>query len=354
MKTSDFDYDLPQELIAQEPADKRDQSRLMVLNRKEQSLKHAHFYDIIDYLNPGDLLVLNDTKVIPANLVGKKEGTGAKIEVLLVKREKTDEGRQVWKCLVRPGKRLKIGSKVIFPKGMLSGKVVGKLESGEQIIEFEPTKIDFWYILHKLGKIPLPPYITPKDHLLSRYQTVYANTPGASAAPTAGLHFTPELLEKIITKGVKIAYLTLHTGLATFLPVRSEQIEDHTMHSEYYDIPKETIEALQEAERVVAVGTTTVRAIETAASKIPIAGSLSGKTDLFITPGYKFKVVDAMITNFHWPRSTLIMLVSAFVEQGMEKKKSIFAGRDFVMRAYEEAIKQKYRFYSLGDAMLIM
>lgn len=353
MKTSDFNYELPEGLIAQEPAKERDQSRLMVIGRAAQNFKHNHFYDIVDYLGPGDLLVLNDTKVIPANLVGEKVNGGAKVEVLLVRKQGKDENRQIWKCLVRPGKRLNVGSEISFRKGMLKGKVLEKLESGEQIVEFE-SAADFWYIIHKLGKLPLPPYISPKDNLLSRYQTIYASKEGASAAPTAGLHFTSELLEKLIVKGIKIAYLTLHTGLATFLPVRTERLEDHEMHLEYYDIPQETIEALQAARRVIAVGTTTVRALESASVKDwKINKRISGETGLFITPGYRFKVVDAIITNFHWPRSTLIMLVSAFAQEGLGAK-SIFAGRDFIMRAYQEAIKQNYRFYSFGDAMLIL
>ncbi|MFH1825771.1 MAG: tRNA preQ1(34) S-adenosylmethionine ribosyltransferase-isomerase QueA [bacterium] len=334
MKTSDFDFQFPKELIAHEPAKERDQSRLMVLDRGKQSIDHKHFYDILDYLNPGDLLVLNDTKVIPANLVGKKEDSEGKVEVLLVR--ETEEG---WLCLVKPGKRLKVGSRVIFRAGELVGMVRKKLASGEQIIQFE-AKGDFWQAVHKLGELPLPPYIQNKQpEAKVRYQTVYADKEGASAAPTAGLHFTPELLDKIKAKGIKIAYLTLHTGLGTFQPVRVDNIEDHPMHSEYFEIPEETVAAVGKADRVIAVGTTSVRALETLTSK---ALRLKGETNLFIYPGYKFKVVDAMITNFHWPKSTLIMLVSAF------------AGRDFIMRAYREAIAQKYRFFSFGDAMLIV
>lgn len=356
MKTSDFNYNLPKKLIAQEPAKERDQSRLMVVDRAAENFKHQHFYDIIDYLNPGDLLVLNDTKVIPANLVGQKVDGGSKIEVLLVRKQGNDDSKQIWKCLVRPGKRLNVGSKISFRKGMLKGTVLEKLESGEQIVEFE-SAANFWYVIHKLGKLPLPPYITPKDNLLSRYQTIFANKEGASAAPTAGLHFTAELLKKLISKGVEVAYLTLHTGLSTFLPVRTEKIEDHHMHSEYYDIPQETIEAVNKAKRVIAVGTTSVRALETVYSDARIPGyshtRISGSSDLFIYPGYEFKVVDAIITNFHWPHSTLIMLVAAFAQEGLNKK-TIFSGRDFIMRAYQEAIKLNYRFYSFGDAMLIL
>lgn len=360
MKTSDFDYKLPKELIAQEPAKKRDYSRLMVLDRKDGKILHKHFYNIVDYLKKGDLLVLNDTKVIPGNIIGHKEDGGAKIEVLLVKKMTEAKSKQAWKCLVRPGKRLKVGSRVIFAKGIMVGTVLVKLETGEQVIEFE-SKVDFDYLIHKLGNLPLPPYIQspqPPSTVLgasgveSRYQTVYAQKEGASAAPTAGLHFTPELLENIGAKGVDVAYVTLHTGLATFRPVRTDKIADHQMHTEYYEIPAETFAAIKQAKRVVAVGTTTVRALETARNQEQDFVNQSGETGLFICPGYKFKVVDAMITNFHWPRSTLIMLVSAFVQEGL-RKKSIFAGRDLIMKAYRTAVRKKYRFYSFGDAMLI-
>ena len=335
MKTSDFDYNLPEELIAHEPAKQRDHSRLMVLEREHQTIEHKHFYDLIDYLKPGDVLVLNDTKVIPARLFGIKEEGGAKIEILLVNRLPSDTTSQIWKCLVKPGKRLKVGSKVSFAEGELLGNVVEKLETGEQIIEFTG---DFFDVIYRYGETPLPPYIksenrNPKSELIRKYQTVYAEKDGASAAPTAGLHFTPKLLKDIEKKGVEIKYLTLHTGLGTFLPVRTDDIKEHKMHEEYFEIPKETAEAVKQAKRVVAVGTTVVRALE--------SGGVDGSTDLFIYPGYKFKVVDALITNFHWPKSTLIMLVAAF------------AGKDFVMKAYQEAIKEKYRFYSFGDVMLI-
>ncbi|NQT30281.1 MAG: tRNA preQ1(34) S-adenosylmethionine ribosyltransferase-isomerase QueA [Candidatus Saganbacteria bacterium] len=369
LKTSNFDYNFPDELIAHEPSKKRDQSRLMVLDSTKHTISHKHFSDILDYLKPGDLLVLNDTKVIPARLFGTKVGGGARIEVLLIKRDPIEkacgkqkvENRQsrienrktTWECLVKPGKRLKVGSKVRFGKGELVGTVIEKLESGEQIIEFV-SRGGFWKVLHKLGKIPLPPYINTKLQVTNykkfknsklkldkRYQTVYANRPGASAAPTAGLHFTPNLLKKIKAKGVKIAYLTLHTGLATFLPVRVDNLAEHKMHSESFAVPPETIKAIKKAKRVIAVGTTVVRALES--SRVPRSPSqLFGETNLFIYPGYKFKTVDAMITNFHWPRSTLIMLVSAF------------AGKEFVRKAYKAAIRQKYRFFSFGDAMLIV
>lgn len=333
LKTSDFDYYFPQELIAHEPAVKRDHSRLMVLERRSQTIEHKYFYDILDYLRSGDLLVLNDTRVIPANLSGVKEDGGAKVEVLLVKRLR----EQVWQCLVKPGKRLKVGSRVIFGDGRLRGEVREKAESGDQIIAFECQE-NFWQVINEIGKIPLPPYIKPsKPNLDKRYQTVFASIPGASAAPTAGLHFTEDLLEKIRAMGVDVAYVTLHTGLATFLPVRTENIEDHKMHAEYYEIPRQTLEALGRAKRVIAVGTTSVRALES----YPLKG-FSGETDLFIYPGFKFRVVKGMITNFHWPRSTLIMLVAAF------------AGKGFILEAYQEAIRQQYRFFSFGDAMLLL
>jgi S-adenosylmethionine:tRNA ribosyltransferase-isomerase len=345
MKTSDFDYSFPREMIAHEPAGKRDQSRLMVLDRARQSIDHKHFYDIVDYLNPGDLLVLNDTKVIPANLVGRKEEGGAKVEVLLVSRK----GEKIWECLVKPGKRLKVGSRVIFGEGEAIGEVLEKTETGEQIIEFDGDLPGF---MKKKGQIPLPPYINRQKvesralNVERRYQTVYAEKEGASAAPTAGLHFTPELLEKIKEKGIDIAHVTLHTGLATFKPVYSENVEDHKMYSEYYEMPAETVEAIRKAKRVIAVGTTSVRTLEACASEITTKArrheERKGETDLFIYPEYEFKVVDAMITNFHWPRTTLIMLVSAF------------AGKDFIMRAYQEAIAEHYRFFSFGDAMLIV
>ncbi|MDD4178913.1 MAG: tRNA preQ1(34) S-adenosylmethionine ribosyltransferase-isomerase QueA [Candidatus Margulisbacteria bacterium] len=376
MKTSDFDFIVPQELIAHEPAAKRDHSRLMVLDRKKETIEHKHFYDIVDYFKPGDLLILNNTKVMPANLVGRKEDGGAKVEVLLVsaKGQGLPAGRQgpsckkdIWECLVKPGKRLKVGSRVVFGNNEVVGTVLEKTETGEQIIEFQG---DLAKYMKRAGEVPLPPYIktsnvkhptskqnlNPKSQIAKRYQTVYAEKEGASAAPTAGLHFTPELLAKIKAKGAAVAYVTLHTGLATFKPVYAENIEDHKMYSESYEVPMETIEAIKKAKRVVAVGTTSVRTIEACALPLtpyPLSpllrgkgigdgGGLKGSTDIFIYPGYKFKIVNAMITNFHWPRTTLIMLVSAF------------AGKDFIMRAYREAIENKYRFFSFGDAMLII
>lgn len=345
MKTSDFDFDFPRELIAHKPLAQRDHSRLMVLDRAQKSIKHCLFYEIADYLGPGDLLVLNNTKVIPANLKGEKVGGGAKIEVLLATLKLPFDGKkQVWECLVRPGKRLKVGSQIVFGRGEVVGKVLEKTDSGEQIIEFEG---DLAAYMENFGEIPLPPYIKTEPRsqkqLSKRYQTVYAKQPGASASPTAGLHFTQNLLKRAKSKGVEVAFVTLHTGLATFKPVYSEEIEKHKMYSEYFEVPEETIEALKKAKRVVAVGTTVVRTLETIGKRpLPSAGMISGFTDLFIYPGYQFRVVGAMITNFHWPRSTLLMLVSAF------------AGRDFVMAAYQEAIRQRYRLFSFGDAMLIL
>ncbi len=284
--------------------------------------------------------MLNNTKVIPANLLGAKEKGGAKVEVLLVRNQKPETRNQEWLCLVKPGKRLKVGSRIIFGEGELIGTVLEKLETGEQIIEF---KGNLWDYMQRNGEVPLPPYIKPsKPNLHRRYQTVYANAPGASAAPTAGLHFTEDLLGKIEALGIGIAYVTLHTGLATFLPVRTENVEEHKMYSEYFEVPEETIEGVKKAKRVIAVGTTTVRALESINKIATKALKHEGNTNLFIYPGYRFKVVDAVITNFHWPRSTLIMLVSAF------------AGKDFVMKAYREAIRERYRFFSFGDAMLIL
>lgn len=357
MKTSDFDYELPQELIAQTPAPRRDGSKLMVLDSRIKTVEHKKFTDIINYLHKGDLLVLNDTKVLPAQIEGVKEGGTARITVLLLGVEAQNLA-PVQRCLVKPGKRLKVGYRIIFGRGELIGTVMEKTESGEQIIKFEG---DLEKFVKKNGKIPLPPYITRKPspsypsplgrgrsegqgegiNLLSRYQTVYARSEGAAAAPTAGLHFTKQLLNKIKKKGIKIAYVTLHTGLDTFRPVYAEKIEEHKMHSESFEVPEETIEAIKKAKRVVAVGTTTVRALESLNSPLTPLFSREGKTALFIYPGYKFKIVDAMITNFHFPKTTLLMMVSAF------------AGREFILAAYREAILKRYRFFSFGDAMLI-
>lgn len=369
MQTSDFDFEFPPELIAHVPANKRDHSRLMVLNRQHQTIENKHFYDIVDYLKPGDLLVLNDTKVMPANLIGRKEDGGAKAEVLLVKRLKSEHRTlsselgalcsNIWECLVKPGKRLKVGSRVIFGEEEVIGTVLEKTETGEQIIGFSG---DLEGYMHKSGQIPLPPYVKMtndklqmtnegKDselYIKDRYQTVYAKKEGAAAAPTAGLHFTSELLKKAKGKGVGVAYLTLHTGLATFKPIYADKIEDHTMHSESFEIPEETIAAVKKAKRVIAVGTTSVRALETmgGGTQNTEHGTLNtgrkGETNLFIYPGYKFKVVNAMITNFHWPRTSLILLVSAF------------AGKEFIKQAYQTAIQEQYRFFSFGDAMFIV
>ncbi|OGC06847.1 tRNA preQ1(34) S-adenosylmethionine ribosyltransferase-isomerase QueA [candidate division WOR-1 bacterium RIFOXYD2_FULL_36_8] len=344
LKTSDFDYYLPFDFIAQFPVTKRDESRLMVLSRRESSLEHRFFSDIVDCLSSGDLLVLNDTKVIPANLVGRKAEGIARIEVLLAKHVEKSE----WLCLVKPGKRLKVGSKVIF-SSYLTGEVLKKLESGEQIIRFNGELDRF---MKEKGEIPLPPYITdlrqqPADHKLqemtNRYQTVYAQKDGATAAPTAGLHFTPELLARIESKGVEIKKITLHTGLGTFKPVYTEYIKDHKMHEEDFEISVDVLRSIKKAKRVIAVGTTTVRTLETLAhsNRLNALNDIYGSTDIFIYPGFKFKVVDAMITNFHVPKSTLLMLVSAF------------AGREFILNAYKEAIDNYYRFFSFGDAMLI-
>lgn len=368
LKTSDFDYDLPENLIAQEPSQKRDHSRLMVLNRKEQTIEHKLFKDIIDYLVPGDVLVINDTKVLPANIVGRKAEGTARIEVLLVSprsRDCLNLGRlrqpavrdYTWTCLVKPGKRLKIGSKIIFSDN-LTGTVLEKLETGEQVIEFDGNLQGF---MRKHGELPLPPYIrgarvkTQGSRIGQRYQTVYAEKEGATAAPTAGLHFTPELLEQIKNKGIHIAKVTLHTGLGTFKPVYAEYIKDHKMFEEYYEVPEGTICAMSRCNigtrRVVAVGTTSVRTLETIAERYKTQDTrykeitnykIQGSTEIFIYPGFKFQVVDAMVTNFHIPKSTLMMLVSAF------------AGRDFILRAYKEAIEKNYRFFSFGDAMLIL
>jgi S-adenosylmethionine:tRNA ribosyltransferase-isomerase len=340
MKVADFDYHLPEEFIAQAPAEKRDHSKLMILDRSSAGIEHKLFYEIADQLLPGDVLVLNDTKVLPANLTGRKEEGSAKVEVLLARQL----GMKKWECLVRPGKRLQVGSRVFFGEGEVIGKVLEKTETGEQIIEFEG---DVFGYMHKKGEIPLPPYIRPKTYdigprtLEKRYQTVYAEREGASAAPTAGLHFTPELLKKIEASGVKISKVTLHTGLATFKPVYVENVEEHKMYYESYEIADETIDAIRSAKRVVAVGTTTVRALESTWATGKPAHGLTGETNMFIYPGYEFKVVDAIITNFHFPRSTLLMMISAF------------ARKEFIFQAYQEAMSKGYRFFSFGDAMLI-
>ncbi len=340
MRKEDFNFDLPEELIAQDPLEDRSSSRLLVLDRETGKTEHHVFREIIDYLETGDCLVINDTKVIPARLIGSKIGTDAKIEVLLLKRKEND----VWETLVKPGKKAKIGTRISFGDGLLVGEVVDIVEEGNRLIHFEYEGI-FEEILDRLGQMPLPPYITHQLEDKNRYQTVYAKHSGSAAAPTAGLHFTPELLKKIEEKGVQIARVTLHVGLGTFRPVKVDNILEHHMHSEFYQIEEEATEKINTAKangkRVIAVGTTSCRTIESAAKEDGTIAPVSGWTDIFIYPGYQFKVLDCLITNFHLPESTLVMLVSAL------------AGREHVLNAYEEAIKERYRFFSFGDAMFI-
>lgn len=341
MNINEFDYELPKELIAQTPLKDRSSSRLLILNKTTGELKHEVFSNIINYLNKGDVLVLNDTKVIPARLIGEKEDTGAVIEILLLK----DIGNDTWECLGKPGKRLKIGTIIKFGDGSLKCEVVEKLDEGIIHVKLIYEGI-LMEILDKLGTMPLPPYIHEKLEDQSRYQTVYAKVSGSAAAPTAGLHFTKDLLKEIENKGIIIAYVTLHVGLGTFRPVEVENVLDHKMHSEYYVMNKETADILNEAKgerrRIVAVGTTSTRTLETiATNNNGRFEACSGDTDIFIYPGYKFKAIDALITNFHLPKSTLVMLVSAL------------AGKEYIMKAYKEAINNKYRFFSFGDAMFI-
>ena len=340
MKTSDFYYDLPEELIAQDPLEDRSSSRLLILDKETGKTEHHIFKEIIDYLNPGDCLVINDTKVIPARLIGEKVGTGAKIEVLLLKRKEKD----VWETLVKPGRKMKIGAQVSFGGGLLTGEVIDVVEEGNRLIKFHYEGI-FEEVLDQLGEMPLPPYITHQLKDRNRYNTVYAKNEGSAAAPTAGLHFTPELLDAIQKKGVDIARVTLHVGLGTFRPVKVEDVTEHHMHSEFYQVDEEAAEKINRAKdgagRVICVGTTSCRTIESAADEIGHLKPCSGWTEIFIYPGYKFKMLDCLITNFHLPESTLIMLVSAL------------AGKEHVMAAYEEAVKERYRFFSFGDAMFI-
>ena len=341
MKTSDFYYDLPEELIAQDPLEDRSSSRLLVLDKKTGKTEHHVFREITNYLNPGDCLVLNDTKVIPARLIGVKEETGAKIEVLLLKRGADD----VWETLVKPGKKAKPGTKISFGDGLLKGEVIDVVEEGNRLIKFTYDGI-FEEILDQLGQMPLPPYITHQLKDKNRYQTVYAKYDGSAAAPTAGLHFTPQLLEQIKKMGVDIAEVTLHVGLETFRPVKVENVLDHHMHSEFFQISEEAAELINTTKknggRVISVGTTSTRTLESAADADGTLHEKSGWTDIFIYPGYSFKVIDGLITNFHLPESTLVMLVSAL------------AGREHVMAAYEKAVQERYRFFSFGDAMLII
>ena len=340
MKTSDFYYDLPEELIAQDPLEDRSSSRLMVLDRESGNISHHIFKDIIDYLNPEDCLVINDTKVIPARLYGVKEDTGAHIEILLLKRREND----VWETLVRPGKKAKPGTRLTFGDGRLKAEVIDVVEEGNRLIHFEYEGI-FEEILDQLGEMPLPPYITHKLQDKNRYQTVYAKHEGSAAAPTAGLHFTPELLAAIEAKGIRIARVTLHVGLGTFRPVKVEDVTQHHMHSEYYQVTQEAADIINDTKkrggRVIAVGTTSTRTLESVADEDGTMHVAGGWTEIFIYPGYKFKCIDALITNFHLPESTLLMLVSAL------------AGKEHIMHAYETAVQERYRFFSFGDAMFI-
>lgn len=340
MKKSDFYFDLPEELIAQDPLEDRSGSRLLMLDKETGETRHRVFHDIVNYLAPGDCLVLNNTKVIPARLLGVKEDTGAAIEVLLLKRRDKD----VWETLVRPGKKCRPGAKFVFGDGLLKAEVLEVVEEGNRLIRFTYDGI-FEEVLDKLGEMPLPPYITHKLQDKNRYQTVYAKYEGSAAAPTAGLHFTKELLQQIEEKGVKLAYVTLHVGLGTFRPVKEDDILDHHMHSEYYQVTEEAARMINDTKkaggRVICVGTTSCRTVESASDEAGIVHAGCDNTEIFIYPGYRFKVLDCLITNFHLPESTLVMLVSAL------------AGREHVLAAYEEAIKERYRFFSFGDAMFI-
>ena len=340
LKKSDFYFDLPQELIAQDPLEDRSSSRLLVLDKNTGEISHHIFRDIIDYLHPGDCLVLNNTKVIPARLLGEREGTGGHVEVLLLKRKEAD----VWETLVKPGKKCKPGQRLTFGDGLLKAEVLETVEEGNRLIRFEYEGI-FEEVLDKLGEMPLPPYITHKLKDKNRYQTVYAVHEGSAAAPTAGLHFTKELLKQIEDMGVKIAHVTLHVGLGTFRPVKVENVLDHHMHSEFYVVEEAEAKKVNDTKaaggRVICVGTTSCRTVESASTEDGILQAKTGWTDIFIYPGYKFKILDALITNFHLPESTLVMLVSAL------------AGRENILAAYNEAIREKYRFFSFGDAMFI-
>ena len=340
MKTSDFYYDLPEELIAQTPIEKRDTSRLMTLNKTSGAVEHHHFYELVDALNPGDCLILNNSRVLPARLLGQRLPGGGACEVLLL----IDRGEKTWECLVRPGRKMRTGAKLSFGNGELTAEVVGELEGGNRLVRFDYEGI-FLEVLERLGKMPLPPYIKEELQDRERYQTVYSKVVGSAAAPTAGLHFTPELLEKIKAKGVELGYVTLHVGLGTFRPVKEDTIEGHEMHSEFCTIPQETADLINRTKanggRCICVGTTSCRTIESWAAEDGHMEAKAGWTNIFIYPGYRFKVLDALVTNFHLPESTLIMLVSAL------------AGREATLAAYEEAVREKYRFFSFGDAMFI-
>lgn len=341
MKTSDFYFDLPQELIAQDPLEDRSSSRLLVLDRKTGEIRHEIFKDIVHYLNPGDCLVVNDTKVIPARLFGNKVGTDAKIEVLLLKRKENN----IWETLVKPGKKARPGTKISFGEGLLVGEVIDVVEEGNRLIQFTYEGV-FEEILDQLGQMPLPPYITHQLKDKNRYQTVYAKNDGSAAAPTAGLHFTPELLEEIQKKGIQIAHVTLHVGLGTFRPVKVEDVTEHHMHSEFYVVEEDQAHIINETKKnggkVISVGTTSCRTLESATDENGVLKAGSGWTEIFIYPGYQFKMIDHLITNFHLPESTLLMLVSAL------------AGKENIMNAYETAVKERYRFFSFGDAMFIV
>lgn len=340
MKTSDFYYDLPQELIAQDPLEDRSSSRLMHLDKVTGEVEHRHFREILEYLKPGDCLVINDTKVIPARLYGRKVGTDAAIEILLLKRKEND----IWETLVKPGKKCKPGTVISFGDGILTGEVIDVVEEGNRLIQFHYEGI-FEEILDRLGEMPLPPYITHKLKDKDRYQTVYAKHEGSAAAPTAGLHFTKELLEQVEQMGVKIAHVTLHVGLGTFRPVKVEDVTQHHMHSEFYVVEEDQAKLINDAKasghRVISVGTTSCRTLESATGEDGILKAGSGWTEIFIYPGYQFRMIDGLITNFHLPESTLLMLVSAL------------AGKEHIMAAYEEAVRERYRFFSFGDAMFI-
>ena len=339
-RTADYYFDLPRELIAQDPLEDRSSSRLLVMDRNTGEVTHGTFRDILRYLHPGDALILNDTKVSPARLLGEREGTGASIEILLLKRMEKD----VWECLVRPGKKLRPGARAVFGDGSLKAEILEVVEGGNRLVRFEFEGI-FEEVLDRLGEMPLPPYITHKLKDRGRYQTVYARYEGSAAAPTAGLHFTPELLDEVRALGVQTGFVTLHVGLGTFRPVKVDDVEQHTMHTEWYNVPEETADLINRTHRaggrVICVGTTSCRTVESAADENGIVHAGSDDTSIFIYPGYHFKTMDGLITNFHLPESTLIMLVSAF------------AGREHVLKAYEEAVRERYRFFSFGDAMFI-